>query len=61
MKDIYSSPFVDRYATKEMLELFSPDTRYYYWRKLWLSLAKAEKTLSLNITDEEIKEMEATT
>ena len=58
MKDIYSSPFVDRYATKEMLELFSPDTRYSYWRKLWLFLSKAEKILGLNIIDEEIKEME---
>ena len=58
MKDIYSSPFTDRYATKEMIELFSPDVRYSLWRKLWLSLAKAEKTLGLNITDAQIKEME---
>ena len=59
MKDIYSSPFSDRYATKEMLELFSKDYRYSLWRKLWLSLARHEKELGLNITDEEIKEMEA--
>ena len=58
MKDIYESALTSRYATKEMLELFSPDTRYILWRKLWLSLAKHEKELGLNITDIEIKEME---
>ncbi|MBP5373185.1 MAG: adenylosuccinate lyase [Clostridia bacterium] len=57
MKDVYESPLSSRYATKEMLKIFSPDTRYGLWRKLWLSLAKAEKSLGLDITDEQIAEM----
>ena len=45
MKDRYESPFSSRYASEEMLSLFSPDTRYVTWRKLWVALAKAEKEL----------------
>ena len=59
MNDIYTSPFASRYASREMLELFSPKVRYGLWRRLWLSLAKAEKELGLNITDEQLKDMEA--
>ena len=58
MNNIYESPFTSRYGTKEMVELFSPNVRYGLWRRLWLSLAKAEKALGLSIKDEEIKEME---
>lgn len=57
-EDIYQSPFSNRYASREMLELFSPKTRYGLWRRLWLSLAKAEKKLGLNITEEQIKDLE---
>ena len=59
MKDKYESPFTARYSSEEMTKLFSADTRYVTWRKLWLALAKAEKALGLNITDAQIKEMEA--
>ena len=59
MKDRYESPFTARYSSEEMTKLFSADTRYVTWRKLWLALAKAEKTLGLNITDAQIAEMEA--
>ena len=57
-EEIYQSPFAYRYASREMLELFSPKTRYGLWRRLWLSLAKAEKELGLNITEEQIKDLE---
>ena len=58
-KDKYESPFAERYATEEMLGIFSPDKRYGLWRRLWLSLAKAEKAQGLGITDEQIDEMRA--
>ena len=59
MKDRYESPFTARYSSEEMAKLFSADTRYVTWRKLWLALAKAEKALGLNIIDAQIAEMEA--
>ncbi len=58
-KNIYESPLSSRYASKEMLYLFSSDKKFSTWRKLWIALAKAEKELGLNITDEQISEMEA--
>ena len=57
MTDIYESPFSARYASREMKSLFSADTRYQTWRRLWLALAKAEKELGLPITDEQIGEL----
>lgn len=55
----YINPFEERYASKEMLYLFSPLFKFTTWRKLWVSLAEAEKELGLNITDEQIMEMKA--
>ena len=57
--DIYESPLSSRYASSEMLHLFSSDKKFSTWRKLWIALAKAEKSLGLHITDEQISEMEA--
>lgn len=57
MTDRYESPLAGRYASDYMVKLFSADSRYSTWRKLWLSLAKAEKALGLDITDEQIKEL----
>ena len=57
----YESPFSSRYASEYMLKLFSEDTRYRTWRKLWVSLAKAESRLGLPITEEQIKDLEAHT
>ncbi len=57
MKNQYESPLSSRYASDTMLKLFSADTRYQTWRKLWLSLARAEKELGLPITDVQLQEM----
>jgi len=57
MKNIYESPLNTRYASEEMLELFSPDTKFKTWRRLWIALAEAEKELGLNITTEQIDEL----
>ncbi|MBS3905205.1 MAG: adenylosuccinate lyase [Simkania sp.] len=60
MKDasLYSSPFTERYASHEMSHLFSTEYRSSTWRKLWISLAKAEKKLGLPIKDEQITSLE---
>lgn len=57
MKQYYENPLVERYASKEMLEIFSPDNKFKTWRKLWVALAESEKELGLSITDEQIEEM----
>ncbi len=60
MKNMYESPLASRYASDEMLYLFSPDKKFSTWRRLWIALARAEKELGLTqITDEMIAEMEA--
>ena len=59
MNNRYESPLSSRYASEYMLHLFSSDMRYQTWRKLWVSLAKAEKKLGLPITEEQIAQMEA--
>ena len=58
MNNIYESPLNTRYASDEMKEIFSPDRKFKTWRRLWIALAKSEKALGLNITDEQIAEME---
>lgn len=58
MKNQYESPLASRYASKYMLELFSPDTRYQTWRRLWVSLARAEMELGLPITGQQVAELE---
>ena len=59
MTNQYESPLASRYASDEMLYLFSPDKKFSTWRKLWIALARAEQKLGLAITDEQIAEMEA--
>ncbi|MCR5585689.1 MAG: adenylosuccinate lyase [Lachnospiraceae bacterium] len=58
-KDVYTSPLSERYASKEMQYIFSPDMKFRTWRKLWIALAESEKELGLNITDEQIAELKA--
>ncbi|MDF2542632.1 MAG: adenylosuccinate lyase [Herbinix sp.] len=57
--DKYMSPLSERYASKEMQYLFSPDMKFKTWRKLWVALAETEAELGLNITEEQIKELKA--
>ena len=59
MTDKYQSPLSERYASKEMQYIFSPDKKFRTWRKLWIALAETEKELGLNITDEQIEELKA--
>ena len=59
MTDRYESPLSSRYASKYMLNLFSAETRIRTWRKLWVSLAKAEHALGLPVSQEQVKELEA--
>jgi adenylosuccinate lyase len=56
-QDRYSSPLADRYASRAMLELWSPRSRYSLWRRLWLALAEAEQALGVPIPDEAIAQM----
>ncbi len=55
--NIYSSPLVERNASKEMSELFGNQKKFSTWRRLWLQLAKAEKKLGLKITQAQIGQM----
>ena len=59
MTDRYESPLSTRYASPYMLQLFSADTRYQTWRRLWVSLARAEMELGLPITQGQVEELEA--
>ena len=59
MYDRYQTPLAERYASKEMQYIFSPDKKFKTWRKLWIALAESEKELGLNITDEQIAELKA--
>ncbi|HEW79099.1 MAG TPA: adenylosuccinate lyase, partial [Phycisphaerales bacterium] len=56
-KDIYTSPLVERNASKEMAQLFGAQKKFSTWRRLWLQLAKAEKKLGLDIKQNQINEM----
>ena len=57
--DRYTSPLSERYASREMQYIFSPDKKFRTWRKLWIALAETEKELGLDITDEQIEELKA--
>lgn len=57
MEKTYVTPLSTRYASKEMSEIWSADSKYSTWRKLWVALAETEKELGIDITDEQINEM----
>ncbi len=59
MRDVYVNPLCVRYAGKEMKHIFSDDNKFSTWRRLWIALAKAERELGIDITAEQIAEMEA--
>ncbi len=58
-EDRYVSPLSERYASREMQYIFSPDMKFKTWRRLWVALAKAEQRQGLAITDAQIAELEA--
>ena len=59
MNDRYQTPLAERYASKEMQYIFSPDMKFRTWRRLWIALAETEKELGLDITQEQIDELKA--
>lgn len=58
-KERYESPLASRYASEYMLHLFSPDTKFQTWRKLWVELARAEHDLGLPVTQAQVDELAA--
>ncbi len=58
-KDGYISPLSTRYASAEMQSVFSQNFKFRTWRRLWIALAKAENKLGLNVTQEQIDELES--
>ncbi len=57
MNDVYTSPLVERFATREMAQIWSAQKKFSTWRRCWLALAEAEQALGLDITDEQIAEL----
>ena len=58
-RDKASQPLTDRYASKEMSYLFSPNYKFRTWRRLWIALAEAERELGLGITEAQLAELKA--
>lgn len=57
--DRYVSPLSERYASKEMQYIFSPEMKFRTWRKLWIALAETERELGIAISEEQIEELKA--
>jgi len=57
--DIYTNPLITRYASREMAQLWSPQRRHETWRRLWIALAEAERELGLDISEQQIAELQA--
>jgi len=56
---MYTNPLTDRYCSKDMSYIFSPQFKFSTWRKLWVALAEGEHELGLNITEEQLDELRA--
>ena len=59
-KTVYENPLVKRYASKEMLEIFSPRHKFLTWRDLWIQLAQAQHELGLNVSEEQVEDLKNT-
>ena len=57
MNDRYQSPLSERYASREMQYIFSPDKKFRTWRRLWIALAETEHELGLPVSQEQIDEL----
>src|SRR5579863_3607323 len=57
MTNVYTSAFAERYSSKAMLYLFSPDKKFRTWRRLWIALAESERKLGLPISSAQIREL----
>ena len=60
MYDRYVSPLSERYASREMQYIFSPEKKFRTWRRLWIALAETERELGLPITREQLDELRRT-
>jgi len=58
VRDVYENPLVERWKAEETAAIFSPERKFRTWRALWIALAKAQKELGLDISDEQIAQME---
>lgn len=58
-KDFYENPLIARYASPDMSRIWGDQKKFSTWRRLWIALARSEQELGLEITDEQIAEMEA--
>ncbi|MFN9552485.1 MAG: adenylosuccinate lyase, partial [Pirellulaceae bacterium] len=59
MEGIYENPLITRYASREMMALWSTENRTRWWRRLWVILAEEEQRLGLRISDEALQQMRA--
>lgn len=59
MNNVYENPLISRYSSREMASVFSSDNKFITWRRLWIALAKSQQQLGLNISDEQVQEMES--
>lgn len=59
MNEIYTSPLVERFATKAMAAHWSSQKKFATWRRCWIALAEAEQELGLDISDAQLAEMRA--
>lgn len=59
MNDVYQNPLCERYSSDEMKRIFSNDTKFSTWRKLWVALAESQKELGIDISESQLSEMRA--
>jgi adenylosuccinate lyase len=59
-RDRYENPLLERYASAAMSRLFSPETKFRTWRRLWIALAEAQRELGLPVTEAQLEELRAT-
>ncbi len=61
MHESYENPLTSRYAGRQMAKLWSAQSKFSTWRRLWVALAEAQRTLGLNITEDQIADLRSQT